>query len=328
MNIKKLITLSLGLLSAQVFAGTTSTDQDPNPLARFGTDHKANVFLEGAAIWYKPLNDNFPSVTTIITASQDQQGYTVEHANFQPAYRVALGYNSAFDGWDLSLIYTNFNYEHRSPYRLYTDNRGVVGRDISGHSTYTIHMNLGDLDLGRMFKTSSHLNLRPHAGLRGLWLNRQNSSIYFNKQSQLNGSINYKLKDTLVGLEGGLDMLFKFSRMVSLFTNLGFSALVDSQKLSGATQRTIGSNALNTYNPDRSSRIVTGIDLKIGLQFDANFKNDAYHLGINVAYEQMNYLNIQSAANPFVMHAALRDINIRDSNFALQGISVGARFDF
>lgn len=320
----QLSSISLLLLSTQLHAAT----QDPNPLARFGTKHKTNWFVSGAAVWYKPLADNFPSVTTIVTNTTDKQSYTVENYNFQPAFRVALGYNSNFDGWDLSLNYTNFNYSHKVPYTLYTDERGTILRNINGHTNYTIHMNLGDLDLGRMFKTSQHLYLRPHAGVRGLWLNRQNSSIYFNQTSNRDGYIKNRFKDTLVGLEGGLDTLFRFSKMVSVFANLTFSGLVDSQKINNSTKRTIASSALNTYNPDSSSRIVTGVDMAIGLQFDTNFKDDSYHLGIKVAYEQMSYINMQSPANALVMHMSLKDTNMRDSNFALQGISVGARFDF
>lgn len=327
-TIFKYSSLSFLLLSSKLCALDANFSQDPNPLARFGTKKSTNWYVTGAAIWYKPLADNLPSITTIKTATTDNQDYEVENYDFQPAYRLSLAYNSNFDGWDVSLNYTNFNYDHKNPYKLYTDNIGLITTDISGSTTYTIHMNLGDFDLGRMFKVSQHLNLRPHAGIRGLWLNRQNSSIYFNNQSNRNGYIKYHLKDTLVGLEGGLDSLFKFSKMVSLFANLGISALVDSQKLKASTQRTIASSNLNTYNPDRSSRIVTGVDMSIGLQFDANFKDDGYHLGVTAAYEQLSYMNMQSQANALVMHMKIRDINMRDSNFALQGISLGARLDF
>jgi hypothetical protein len=67
-----------------------------------------------------------------------------------------LGYNTSWDGWDIYLAYTQFNYKKTNAYDL----SYYPYVNMTGNMTYKINFNLGDLDLGRRFKISKKLKFR------------------------------------------------------------------------------------------------------------------------------------------------------------------------
>jgi hypothetical protein len=191
--------------------------------------------------------------------------------------------------------------------------------------------NQGDLDLGRMCLVSSKVKLRPHLGLRALWL-RQTQQIYYNTLSALNSS-DFKAKNNLVGLLAGLDSVWMLSKEFSIYGNLAISSLVNAQKFN-STNSTNGQLSTDQLATNYSNSINTCFDLALGFRWDRSFQDHNYHLGFHLGYEQHNYINIFQAPNvtgtPVGTPYGSPGISTTTypTDFALQGITMGARFDF
>lgn len=309
-----------------------TSQQDPNPSARFGMKDKSGVFLTGEALWFKPIQKIVKGAKYSLLSDQSNFDTNVSYFNhkFAPGYRVALGYNTPYDGWDLILSYTGFNYKHNNPY---TSDKGQVALQVdspiwdrTGNLKATYYYNLGDLDMGRMFKVSQHLNLRPHAGVRSLWLTQK---LHYSFDTNPKYIIQ-KQSGTLVGLFGGVDGLWKFAKEFSIYANFAVACLVNNQKFS---RRTTVEDAINNQlyiatkqNTKYGTNVVTNIDAFIGLRWDRSFSNDDYHFGINLGYELHDYINVnQQVVSPF---SGINTTYESGQDFAIQGVALGARFDF
>lgn len=281
------------------------TNADPNPLDRFGTKASYNAYFTGEAVWFKPLNQEVTKVTPTSSAFFDN--------NFQLGLRLTFGVNTNYDGWDTYASYTALRYSHTNPGLIDSQNGSF---DTTIKLNYDV--NLADFDLGRMFKVSKKLSLRPHLGVRAFWLTQKE------KLSLALLSQNYKKKinSTLVGLEGGIDTLWKFSKGFSLFGNLALASLVN-------TQKTSHSDASYTYQRNPSTFIIPALDFSLGLRWDINFSNDMYHFAFLACYEQHIYFNINQNSALLQNSSNLSLYKLLESpDFALQGLSVGIRFDF
>lgn len=319
----KTLSLFLSLLSIQAFAApaqkqaapapaATTMSQDPNPTARFGTRDRGNLYVTGEVVWFKPLQTkiNRDNSFTENNVNYESEGY-FRH-KFTPGCRVSLGYNTTYDGWDINAIYTGLNYGHNNSFQASSGQFSAT----TGNVKLAYYFNQGDLDLGRMFKVSSKLRLRPHAGIRGLWLSQiesRDTQTSFTSTQTLNYS-RTKAKSYMGGLEAGLDSLWNLSKEFAIYANVAFASLVNCQKYINWTKV---NGELDSYkSTNYGASIIADVDFFIGLRWDRNFDNDNYHLGINLGYEQHNYINVNNQPNSF------------GSDFTMQGIALGARFDF
>lgn len=278
---------------------------DPNPSDRFGIKASYNAYFTGEAVWFKPLNEE--------VVSKNPSGQTFFDNQFQLGLRLSFGINTNYDNWDTYATYTALRYSHSNQAALITQELST-----SGTTKLNYDVNLADFDLGRMCKVSKKLTLRPHLGVRAFWLTqKQRLSVSLEDASYFK-----KINSTLVGLQGGLDSIWKFSSGFSLFGNLGLSSLINSQKIKS-------SNPTSIFISNSSTSIIPALDFSIGLRWDINFSNDMYHFAFIAGYEQHVYFNINQT---FAIDQELNQLELPQSlqspDFALQGLSLGARFDF
>jgi Legionella pneumophila major outer membrane protein precursor len=339
--------LAITLVSTSVFAdahmskSSAMPPQDPNPSARYGTDRKSNWFLQGEAVWFKPLNQEIAEYSYAASSTEHNSYSKYFQYNFQPGYRVELGYNTSYDGWDILFQFTGFNYKHNNPFLINNQENDPYLFRI-GTVSYKYNFYQGDLDLGRMFKISKHLKARPHVGIRGLWLTQDGFKTYSDQISPFFSGYTdeKKLKGTLIGTEAGVDSIWMIAKQFSIYANAALATLVNSQKLTYNSFNPSSSIASH-YHTNHSSRIIFGYDFSIGLRWDMNFSDDKYHLGINLGYEQHCLININSFTEElqgiFVKNGSAGGYSfierrkvplISDADFTLQGLAVGARFDF
>lgn len=299
--------------------------QDPNPSARWGTKRDWNLFVTAEAVWFKPIvfgieNVNNAQVLIPGTDSASIVQYKPFQNKFSSGVRTSLGYNTNYNGWDLMLVYTGWWYRQARIYEnttLNTDN--TFSFKLRGKDTLEYSYNLGDLDLGRMFKISQKLKARPHVGIRALWLNQKNNVNYFDYISNKNGYSYFKVSNTLVGLEGGIDSDWKLSHNFSIYGNLTISSLINSMNPSRENLNTNTSQTLSKISWNKPTRMIGNLDVLIGLRWDKNLSHDRYHLGFNFGYEQHHYWNVNLITDGYA---------INEGSFSLQGLALGARFDF
>jgi hypothetical protein len=318
-------------------AAPAPAQMDPNPSARWGTNDSGNFFVTGEAVWFKPLND---VTTQTITESDSSVSYisgntksdvSAVTAKWAPAFRLAIGYNTSYDGWDSILTFTDFQYKHNSPYELKIPS--PFSTSVSGTTSVRYYYYQGDLDFGRMFKVSSKLRLRPHVGIRSIWLSQKTSryaeGTTLSFQTESNGpyasTSKASLKGTLAGAEFGLDSVWMLSSEFSVYANATASTLVYGRKYHelnkfGTSVANIHNNNVVSYNRTNyhyTSKIVQGLDFAIGLRWDKNIYDGDYHIGINFGYEHHNLINLPIA-----------DQYGPSVDFTMQGLALGARFDF
>jgi hypothetical protein len=80
------------------------------------------------------------------------------------------------------------------------------------------------------------------------------------------------------------------------------------------------------FRINNTVQVVPMFDFFIGLRYDVNFSEDRYHFGINVGYEQHIFLNLNPSINGYLNSSPFGFPF--SSDFSLQGVSIGARFDF
>lgn len=323
--------------------------QDPNPLDRFGNKKSNNLYVSGEAIWFKPLNKTYflESSRGVSSSSYVETKKAANEPQFQPAFRLALGYNTNFDGWDLKLTYTRFIYKTSTASARFNEfnmryntpppaqTSGLDTRQGPNIQILNYKYNLLDLDLGRMYKISQRLSAKPFIGLRSLWFKTENG-VEDNYQTRprvnivtVDSQIIY-FSSYLIGMKTGCDGIWRLSKEFSIVGNLTLSTLVNSHKTTLIQDRptafsTVDMQPFNWggFYQDSARKsttfLTTNLDLSLGLGWDKNFADDKYHLGLNFSYEQHSY---------WTMNNSEWAQTGGDLSFNLQGIALGARLDF
>jgi hypothetical protein len=146
--------------------------------------------------------------------------------------RCGIDYNLNYNGWDIKGIYTWFLTQGKdrqnsisglsSPFlgNFYINN--ADGSNIQASPKYaraqvrwTILFNIFDWELGRKYYISSHLILRPFAGLKGGWIQQKIHTKWLNpinvtsENTFLNGAENLKNDFWGIGPSIGIDSEWK-----------------------------------------------------------------------------------------------------------------------
>lgn len=331
--IKSLIATTVASCS---FAATSAPPAvkttDPNPLARWGTKQSSNLYVTGEAVWFRPLNYSRSAEYKKFGLNNVElnKELTARPNEFQPGFRVGLGYNTNYDGWDINLTYTRFEYALSFNYgSAYTASNNFSYLASLSRPKLTFDYNLGDLDLGRMYKVGQYFKLRPHVGIRGLWLTQKENfgQVLTSQGGRSTGILEeydrFTFKNTLVGIETGVDITWMLSDQFSIYSNLGVSSLVNYCKPTTTwfeEAYTSPDQQLVNFKYNFSTRITNNFDLALGVRWDKTLSEGRYHLGLNVGYEHHTYWDMTYTNNGY-------DIGL-DDTFNLQGLAVGARFDF
>ena len=321
--------LSLLAMSVNLFANDHNIDKSnanavkkPYDKARFGTKDSTNFIIEGEVIWFKPLSQELASQNT--TSTQNTNTYFQN--TFQAGERLSLGYNTAYDTWDVFLTYTGFNYHHSNHANYLTQ---TSSNNQTGKLSYSYYFNQGDLDFGRMIKISKKFKIRPHIGARVLWLTEKSKQTY--SQSTSNYTTTQKISGTLGGLEGGFKSYITFVKDFCFYTNLNASTLVNQQKASLVNTNTTSHTQIFQSTSDYSSKVILGYDFAFGVQWDKNFSDDEYHINLHFGYEQYGLINLQSPKLLEDLQNGFTNSYVggfSDPDFTYQGIVFGLRFDF
>lgn len=303
--------------------GSSDTIQS-DPCCRFGTKRSYNFFATGEIIWFEPLQDiqRSKTVTPLPSGGTEiKNGYFDQR--FKQGYRASIGCNTPYDCWDLSLIYTGLRYKHNNPYSNTTlSASGTYSTYQKGSMSVNYELNMGDLDLGRCFKISKYLNMRPHLGVRGVFLNEK-QSIDFSSISFSDNTSYAKVKNSMGGIFAAIDSYWTLYKGLSLYGNGTFAALANTQH---AKMHTNIDGLQKGIHVNHAVQVIPMFDFFIGLRYDINFSENRYHFGINIGYEQHIFLNLNPSIPTYVDTSPLGfPFN---ADFSLQGISIGARFDF
>ncbi len=247
-------------------------------------------------------------------------------------FRFGLGYVLTHDGWDLEAMWTHYRSNasddvvadsNTTTARIYTlwsaiapgatDLLNLAPTSLvdpiaaEATTSWRLHLDLIDLELGRAFYTSRYLTLRPHIGLRGASIDQHYDITYLGGSFReaiiatlpLNLTDEISMKDNFrgIGVRGGLNSQWHWSSGCggdwSFFGNVALSmiyghfkvtqeeAVIDSNSIDSIPSGPV--NILDVENSFRASRAMT--DLALGLRYDYDCCDADYHIAVWFAWE-------------------------------------------
>ncbi len=270
----------------------------------------------------------------------NMQNHTFKSVTFgwDPGFKVGVGYNMEYDGWDTQFSYTWFR-TRTSEY--IQPGSGIIKPSfwgfttaltevfISGQLHWNIKFNVLDWSLGRAFWLSRNLSIRPLIGLKGglidqtIFTNWQNPTIFFPlTTTTLVAMENLKQNFRGVGPKGGVGSKWVLGNIDKFY----FSLLGDFEAafLWGhwKFKDHFEDNFLVTVNT-KVANINFGalvIQSLIGIGLDFNFRNDLSHFSFKMGYEIQDWVSAYQ----------LFDDNTGQHNndLILQGLNLSFRLDY
>lgn len=265
-------------------------------------------------------------------------------------FKVGLGLDFNYDGWDLGATYTWLHSHASSSIQNSAANyTGLVTLGTLGAASgdWRLHFNNIDLELGRNFFVSPKLALRPHFGLKGTWqtqkflttINSSQAIPIYDSESETTSYVNTQqiTRGTNqqyywgLGVRTGLDTSWMITRCFSFFGDWAFSALwgqftasqkgVVNQDYDPGTANIIGYNVLvdNLYN--RTHQLNGVLELQLGFRYDYWFCEDDYRFRVQAGWENQLWFN----QNQLLL---LNNINQVNTDLSFQGFTLNFRLDF
>jgi len=261
---------------------------------------------------------------------------------FDPGFRVGLGYNFDYDNWDLHAYYTwHYTYPKTSEsvgslgenfvlglFALTPVTQSVLTYQIfnEGKSNWQLQFNSWDLEMGRNFYVSKNLALHPVAGIKGALI-RQHLMARYNSESLigggqvlLNASHHAKTRYWGIGPKLGVFGEWELGKGFSINADV-HGALLYGQFNTRAAQAGQFVNGLlySLRVDDDFYRLRPMAYCNIGLEWGRCFWDWMFfsiHIGWEAQYwwQQMEFLSY-------------KDIT-PDGDLSLTGMNVGFRFDF
>ncbi|MCB1072363.1 MAG: hypothetical protein H7A41_01360 [Chlamydiales bacterium] len=303
----------------------------PNAGPRINSDW--NVFLTADFIYWTIRQDGmFYAVTG---AGANASGGSVHDLSWDwnPGFKVGLGFNLPHDGWDVFAEYTwiqtspsgsksqDATNANMIPYWNVTGFSLANGTLVKSKADWDAHYNNVTLDLGRNAYLSQYMKLRLFAGLQAAWIN-QDYTAQYDLDTGAYGKLKLGQDFWGVGLRAGLNNSFQFTKNFSFFADLYLALLwgkfdLDRRDTVTGVDR-VTTETLKTHVKPWTEEPVA--DIAAGFRYDGWFAEDRFHFLLQAGWEHQLWIlhnEVIKATEPD--HAG---------DLLLQGLTVKARLDF
>jgi len=265
--------------------------------------------------------------------------------SWDPGFKLGMGWNFCHGCWDMALqytwFYTNVGDSKRSQFlqpgfEIFTPafQSMDIPRFDKAHAHYDLHYQMGDLELGRNFYVSKSLKLRPFFGVKGTW-QKQDYNVFYEtiplqvifQQLLFNYSARFDHSLWGIGVRGGLNTSWQFSKVFSLYGNMSFSGMwlhydIDRKDTFALVDENQPFQAeISTVNIQDHLRIIKPvIEMSIGLRAETYYSCGRYHILLEAGWESQIWVNQ-------TLFISLSD-NYDRFDLTLQGLTAKIRFDF
>ncbi|MES2345809.1 MAG: Lpg1974 family pore-forming outer membrane protein [Chlamydiota bacterium] len=257
-------------------------------------------------------------------------------AEWRPGFRLGFGWLfGEYDQWDL---YTNWTFFYdKAKIEKGTKNSfitnyipswspilGPTSPRISGN--WNLNYNTLDLEIGRNYFISSKIALRPHVGLRGVWIDIDYKAKYVGTWAVATlptGVVQYAASKTMfkasndfegIGVRSGADLLWHFSDHFGIGSKISAALLyghfdVDETFYAGKLNISQVPETLPFITPYKQKysknldRVRANIEAFLGLFFETGLSNGKYHFTLQAGYELSEWFE----QNQLVAFAVSRD---------------------
>ena len=317
----------------------------PNVSARSHPDSSNFDIFADVLVWCakESGSENWAEVITASGATTDCDIQDVDFG-WNAGFRVGLGYGMRHDQWDTQLYYTWFRTRGNdrvsstpgSVYsaflgNFYIDNQSGAG--ISGIAyreasmKWMIHFNMFDWELGRNYRVSRALSLRPFIGLKGGWIDQAIHTKWHNPNRTgaeffNTGRENLKNNFWGIGPSAGLntkwDLVVRQNHSFSLFGDISAAIMWGHWTLGDVYKNDIQQEVLVKLSHIKSAASM--LRTFMGFGWDTSFSRDRYLFSLRLGYEMQIWLD-QLQFYSF-------DAGRLDNALTLQGGTLELRFDF
>ncbi len=286
------------------------------------------------------------------SATLTTRGYVANvNYNWKPGFRLGIGWDTPYDGWDVFLNWTWYRNKSSSNVVATTSASAAGGLGIesmwladdldielisSASARWRLLYNMFDLEIGRDFAVSCGLALRPFFGVRGGWINRRFNASYGPPDASVAilantpGSFSSKTNAWGVGPRFGLNTTWSFPCSgFMLLGNLSTSLIYGKvyKNRAQVVQTILGvPNFLNSSYTNKKHvwRTIPNMQLFFGLGWGDCFNCNKMYFSVKAGWEANFFWNLQHV--PF----ALGEFEVfgASHNLSMNGLTVDFKFDF
>lgn len=294
-------------------------------------DRSIDIFAD-ALYWYTSETVDW-AFTIAPSQNFEKSVYKTISFDWDPGFRVGVGYNMHHDQWDTQFTYTWFQ-TRATDHGNGLITSGFLAARLSllepfqtGKISFNIRYNMFDWDLGRSFLVSKSLSLRPFIGAKAGWINQT-----------------MHMQWTIPNFDG-LGFLYSASENAKNdFRGGGPRAGVNGKWILGNVQRhafslignfaaaymwgnwTLQNHFIDVFSTHTSIPMgnrnfgALMFQALMGFGWDFNFDKNRSHFALKVGYEIQDWLN---QFQVFTNASGTTNFDL-----ILQGVTLDLRFDF
>jgi hypothetical protein len=326
------------LVGGNLYADST-TDQNqkkdtglPNLSDRPKAQDRSIAMFADALYWYTSETVDWAFTLSAHNNSVNTAYKTISF-DWDPGFRVGLGYNMRHDQWDTQIAYTRFQtvatgHAHGGVTSGFLAARlSLLEPFNTGKIRFNLHYNMFDWDLGRSFLVSKFLALRPFIGAKGGWIDQKIHAKWTTPNFGVPGFL-YSAKENVKnnfrggGPKGGISgkwILGNVRRHV--FSLIGSCA--GAFMWGNWTLQDKFTDVLQTKTSIPMGNRNFGalmLQASMGFGWDFNFDKNRSHFALKIGYEIQDWLN---------HFQVFTDISgTTNADLILQGLTTELRFDF
>ena len=283
---------------------------------------------EIASIWA----DEIASVGN--TKSWKAQGFDFK---WDYGFRLGLGYNLVYDGWDIAFYWTWFRTD--TTHTLSSKPNVTLRPEFfaaflsfdtpkSMSANWDLFFNMFDLELGRCFWPSKNVSLRPFLGIKGGWINQSIHAKYYDLIVDSLFPTTLSAKEELendfwgIGPVGGVNSVWKMfgsaSKFFNLFGDFSVATMWGSWSCSDVYKSQLPkTSSVNTNDSALGALMFRGF---AGVGWDIDLYQKRSHFALKIGYEMQLWLN--------QLRIATFQLQRLHDDLTLQGLTLNCRLDF
>ena len=286
-------------------------------------------FITADFLWWKLYEGG----TAYLLRSKNNTGALpvkgiVRHFNFdwEPGFKVGIGYLFELDGWDTNLEYTYYNtHAHHSSSFHYLF--PLIGDEslqlIKSKGHWNVHFQNLNFLLGRNYFLSRAFAVHPLFGLDAAWIEQHRRCHFVTSSSD---HISLKSRNDFWGIGPilCLNSRYYMGKDYSVYGNVSGNLLWGIFHIKEKETNTTSNKQFYNFH-DHFHRIVPSVAFALGLCYETDFADDSYHFLLKAGYENQYWFR-QNQLPQFDVHANTFHKNAED--LSMQGLTVELRLDF
>lgn len=278
--------------------------------------HAVDFFLD--ALYWQALETVDWALTNSLTTPSQIIAYQTVNFNYEPGFRVGVGYSGKLD----SKLYYTWYYNKATNSAAGNLTSTFLGGKVAagsnafyaGQVVYTIKFNMIDWDLSKPFYPTKKIMFRPVLGLRGGWIYQSADTSFQGTTVSLTENVNNNFNG--IGPKAAIETAWKIytykKYSINIFANLTTSYLYGNWKITDKAYKNDGTQ----YDVSVGSRNFGAFTLQAILGFDMAFKRFDIQIGYEIAdwFDQYQVLDDGTGAH--------------NSDLILQGLTLRLAYNF